>query len=65
MASARLSVYLTNVELHEDGLLEVQLHGILTSELDGSEWLGLHPRHFIPGERASQWQPLDVKPDEQ
>lgn len=47
-------MYFNNVALHEDGGVDVQLHGILTSELDGSEWLGLRPRPFIPGERASQ-----------
>jgi hypothetical protein len=54
MASARLSLYLINVAFHEDGGVEVQLHGILTSELDGSQWLDSRPRRFIPGERASQ-----------
>jgi hypothetical protein len=54
MASARLSAFLSNVAFHEDGGVEVQLLGILTSELDGSEWLGLRPRRFIPREIASQ-----------
>ena len=48
MASARLPLCLINVAFHEDGGVEVQLHGILTSELDGSEWRSLGPRRFTP-----------------
>jgi hypothetical protein len=54
MVSLRLSLYLINVAFHEDGGVEVQLHGILTSELDGNEWLDSCLRRFIPGERTSQ-----------
>jgi len=35
------------------GGVEVQLHGILTSALDGGEWSTLCPSLFIPEERAS------------
>jgi hypothetical protein len=32
--------------------MEVKLHAILTSALDGGEWSASRPGHFTPGERA-------------
>jgi len=34
------------------GLVEAYLNSSLTSPLDGGEWSGLWPAHFILGERA-------------
>jgi hypothetical protein len=35
------------------GRVEIQLHGFLTSALDGGEWSASRPYRFIPGERAT------------
>jgi len=38
------------------GEVEVQLHGFLTSALEGGEQSASHPCHFTPRERASSTQ---------
>jgi hypothetical protein len=37
------------------GRVEVYLHAVLTSALDGCEWLDSRPGHFIPSERSPQY----------